>query len=69
VQETAKIYSQDRNIFVEQYNGLVTVFDLNGNLVRDAYSNGHTEIRLQRAGTYIVRIGAKSRRISLTTDH
>lgn len=69
VQETAKVYSQGRNIFVEQYNGLVTVFDLNGNLVRDAYSNGHTEIRLQRAGTYIVRIGAKSRRISLTTDH
>lgn len=69
VQETAKIYSQGRNIFVEQYNGLVTVFDLNGNLVRDAYSNGHTEIHLKRAGTYIVRIGAKSRRISLTTDH
>lgn len=69
VQETAKIYSQGRNIFVEQYNGLVTIFDLNGNLVRDAYSNGHTEIRLQRAGTYIVRIGAKSRRISLTTNH
>ena len=69
VQETAKVYSQGRTIFVEQYNGLVTIFDLNGNLVRDAYSNGHTEIRLQRAGTYIVRIGAKSRRISLTTDH
>ncbi|MBR6124020.1 InlB B-repeat-containing protein [Candidatus Saccharibacteria bacterium] len=69
VQETAKVYSQGRNIFVEQYNGLVTIFDLNGNLVRDAYSNGHTEIRLQRAGTYIVKIGAKSRRISLTTDH
>lgn len=69
VQETAKVYSQGRNIFVEQYNGLVTIFDLNGNLVRDAYSNGHTEIRLQRAGTYIVRIGAKSRRISLTTSN
>ena len=69
VQETAKVYSQGRNIFVEQYNGLVTIFDLNGNLVRDAYSNGHTEIRLQRAGTYIVRIGAKSRRIFLTTSH
>ena len=69
VQETAKIYSHGRNVFVEQYNGLVTIFDLNGNLVRDAYSNGHTEIRLQRAGTYIVRIGAKSRRISLTTNH
>lgn len=69
VQETAKVYSQGRNIFVEQYNGLVTIFDLNGNLVRDAYSNGHTEIRLQRAGTYIVKIGAKSRRISLTTSN
>lgn len=65
----AKITTHGTTIFVEQYNGLVTIFDLNGNLVRDAYSNGHTEIRLQRAGTYIVRIGAKSRRISLTTNH
>lgn len=65
----AKITTHGTTIFVEQYNGLVTIFDLNGNLVRDAYSSGHTEIRLQRAGTYIVRIGAKSRRISLTTDH
>lgn len=67
--ENANITTRGTTIFVEQYTGLVTVFDLNGNLVRDTYSNSHAEIRLQRAGTYIVRIGAKTRRISLTSGH
>lgn len=67
--ENANITTRGTTIFVEQYTGLVTVFDLNGNLVRDTYSNSHAEIRLQRVGTYIVRIGAKSRRISLTSGH
>ena len=65
----AKITTHGTTIFVEQYAGLVTIFDLNGNLVRDTYSSGHTEIHLKRAGTYIVRIGAKSNRIFLTTNH
>lgn len=66
---SAKITTQGTTIFVEQYAGLVTIFDLNGNLVRDTYSSGHTKIHLQRAGTYIVRIGGKSHRIFLTPSH
>ena len=65
----AKITTRGTTVFIENFKGSLSIFDLNGNLVRDAYSNSHAEIRLQRAGTYIVRIGAKYHRISLTTNH
>lgn len=65
----AKITTRGTTVFIENFKGSLSIFDLNGNLVRDAYSNNHAEIRLQRAGTYIVRIGAKYHRISLTTNH
>lgn len=65
----ARIYQQDHSILVENFVGNVFVFDLNGNLIRSVYSNGQATIHLQRTGSYIVKTGAYSRRISLITSH
>lgn len=65
----ARIYQHSHSILVENFVGNVSVFDLNGNLIRSVYSNGQATIRLERTGSYIVKTGAYSRRISLTTNH
>ncbi len=65
----ARIYQHSHSILVENFVGNISIFDLNGNLIRSIYSNGRTTIHLQRSGSYIVRIGAKSRRIFLTNSH
>ncbi len=65
----ASIYLHSHSILVENFVGNVSVFDLNGNLIRSVYSNGQTVIHLQRTGSYIVKTGAYSQRISLTTRH
>lgn len=61
----AKIYSYKNRLTVDNFIGPVSVFDLNGNLVRSARSNGHTEMQLHRSGTYIVKAGAYFYRIFL----
>ncbi|MCF0221923.1 MAG: hypothetical protein HUK19_06490 [Fibrobacter sp.] len=52
---TAKIFTKGNAIFVENYVGNVSVFDLNGNLVKKAYSNGFLHIQQPTSGKYIVK--------------
>ena len=65
----AKITTRGKAVFIENFKGYISIFDLNGNLIHNTISNGFTEIRIGRPGTYIVKTGTLSNRISLTTDH
>ena len=65
----AKITTRGKTVFIENFKGYISIFDLNGNLIHNTISNGFTEIRIGRPGTYIVKTGTLSNRISLTTDH
>lgn len=61
----AKIFSQGFSITIENFSGRIVVFDLNGNLVRSAYSEGFALVTLDHAGTYIVKAGLGSTKIIL----
>ena len=65
----AKITTRGKAVFIENFKGYISIFDLNGNLIHNTISNGFTEIRIGRPGTYIVKTGTLSNRISLTTNH
>ena len=56
-----RIETIGNTLIVKNFAGNVSVFDLNGNLIQDIHSNGQTEFRLPRAGSYIVKAGANSR--------
>lgn len=65
----AKITTRGKAVFIENFKGYISIFDLNGNLIHNTISNGFTEIRIGRPGTYIVKTRTLSNRISLTTNH
>jgi len=65
----AKITTRGKAVFIENFKGYISIFDLNGNLIHNTISNGFTEIRIGRPGTYIVKTGTLSSRISLKTSH
>ena len=65
----AKITTRGKTVFIENFKGYISIFDLNGNLIHNTISNGFTEIRMSRPGTYIVKTGTLSSRISLKTSH
>ena len=56
-----RIETIGNTLVVKNFAGNVSVFDLNGNLIQYIYSNGQTEFRLPRAGSYVVKAGANSR--------
>lgn len=62
------LFTQGSSIVIENFTGTVSVFDLNGNLIQNTRSSGHAKIDIPRSGTFIVKAGPYSRRISLTTS-
>lgn len=60
-----RIHLQGSAIAVDDYVGEISVFDLNGNLMKKVYSNGSAQIRADHAGAYIVKVGHISRMIQL----
>ncbi len=68
ISNNINVKSSGQALVIENFKGEVSVFDLNGNLIRSVYSNGRTTINLQRNGFYIVKTGANSHRISLTSN-
>ncbi len=58
-----RISVQGKAIAVDNYVGEISVFDLNGNLVKRAYSNGSYLFQLNRAGAYIIKAGMNLQRI------
>jgi len=53
--KNAKIYTRENFIFVENYAGKVSLFDLNGNLLKTEQSNGFLQIPVNPACRYIVK--------------
>lgn len=50
-------------IAVNNFAGQLTVFDLNGNLIKRVFSNGSAQIQLNRTGFYIIRTGMNVQKI------
>lgn len=50
-----KTYTQDNAILIENYVGKISIFDLNGNLVKSAICNGSARIPVNRNGAYVVK--------------
>mgnify|MGYP003290617147 CR=1 FL=1 len=51
-----RIFSQGSTIDIENFTGRITIFDLNGNIVKKAKVSGSSQIKLERAGSYIVKV-------------
>lgn len=51
----SKIFSRGNTIFVENYIGKISVFDLNGNLIRSVQSNGFLQIPISATRRYIIK--------------
>lgn len=60
-----KISARGKTVTVDHYIGEISVFDLNGNLVKRVYSNGSHLFLLDRAGTYIVKTGLQTKKLHL----
>lgn len=52
-----RIFTQKNVIKIDHFVGNVSVFDLNGNLVKQAYAKGSVFFQMNRAGTYIIKAG------------
>lgn len=50
-----KIYKQVNKISIENYFGEISVFDLNGNIIKKAKCNGFTQIPVKQNAMYIVK--------------
>lgn len=59
------IYTFKNEIFVDEFDGFVTVFDVNGKLLSKSYSNGSARIKVNRPGTYIVMAGKRMWKVLL----
>ena len=53
---STRIFSQGSTIDIENFTGRITIFDLNGNIVKKAKVSGSSQIKLERAGSYIVKV-------------
>lgn len=61
----ANVVVQGTDILVTGYNGKISVFDINGNLVKTANCSASTQIPLHRYGVFIVKTDSKIFRIRL----
>lgn len=59
------IHVQGNFVSVDSYIGEISVFDLNGNLIKRVFSNGSAQIHADRAGTYIVKAGFQTKKLHL----
>lgn len=50
-----KIHAQNKAIFIENHIGKITIFDLNGNLVKSTSCNGFARIPVNRNGAYVMK--------------
>lgn len=57
------IHVQGNFVSVDSYIGEISVFDLNGNLIKRVFSNGSAQIQLNRTGAYIIRTGMNVQKI------
>lgn len=53
----ASFFTQGGSVFVTNYYGSVSIFDLNGNLVKKSQCSGSTQIPMNRNSAYIVKLG------------
>ena len=52
-------------VFVDNYVGKISVFDVNGNLIKTVYSGGMQNFLINKAGIYIVKTGKQIAKISI----
>lgn len=52
-------------ITAENHIGEISVFDLNGNLIKRVFSNGSAQIQLNQAGAYIIKAGFQTKKLFL----
>ncbi len=52
-------------VTVDNYVGEISVFDLNGNLIKRVSSNGSAQIQLNQAGAYIIKAGFQTKKLFL----
>lgn len=55
----------EKSIIVENYTGEISVFDLNGNLIKRVSSNGSAQIQMNQAGAYIIKTGFQTKKLFL----
>lgn len=60
-----RVSIQGKAIAVDNYVGEISVFDLNGNLIKRVSSNGSAQIQLNQAGTYIIKAGFQTKKLHL----
>lgn len=52
-------------ITAENHIGEISVFDLNGNLIKRVFSNDSAQIQLNQAGAYIIKAGFQTKKLFL----
>lgn len=58
-----EISTQGKAVTVSNYVGEISVFDLNGTLVKQVHSDGFSLFMLNRIGTYIVKAGLQTQKL------
>lgn len=57
--DNTNVYATTNNIVVKDYEGTVTIYLLNGSLVKSVVATGHHTVIPVKAGTYVVRTADK----------
>ncbi len=57
-QKSTRIFANGRTISIENYEGAVSLVDLNGNLITNLTTSGFITIPIEKPGTYVVKAGS-----------
>lgn len=61
----ATVSTQGTRISIENFSGKISILDLNGNIINRIHSSGSVQIQAKHSGTYIIKIGNDTRKVSI----